>query len=97
MTGILFGDNRMISWIKKLAPYTLKKFRLKNISEKDATAMLVDLLRSFKSKLHHNLISSDSRAKIQDGDFVIGLLQAVASACAADLVFWNQHQNERLL
>ena len=42
--------------------------------------MLVDSLRSFKSKLQTKLNSSDKRAKIQDSDFVIGLLQAVAQA-----------------
>ncbi len=42
--------------------------------------MLVDSLRSFKSKLQSKLNSHDKRAKIQDSDFVIGLLQAVATA-----------------
>ena len=42
--------------------------------------MLVDSLRSFKSKLQSKLNSHDKRAKIQDTDFIIGLLQAVATA-----------------
>jgi hypothetical protein len=42
--------------------------------------MLTDALRFLKSKLHTALNSSDSRAKVQDSDFVIGLLQAVAQA-----------------
>ena len=42
--------------------------------------MLTDALRMFKSKLHTALNSSDRRAKIQDSDFIIGLLQAVAKA-----------------
>jgi hypothetical protein len=42
--------------------------------------MLVDSLRSFKSKLQSKRNSHDKRAKIQDSDFVIGLLQAVATA-----------------
>lgn len=42
--------------------------------------MLTEALRSLKSKLHSALNSSDRRAKIQDSDFIIGLLQAVAKA-----------------
>lgn len=42
--------------------------------------MLANALHSFKSKLHSALNSSDRRAKIQDSDFIIGLLQAVAKA-----------------
>lgn len=42
--------------------------------------MLIDALRSFKLKLHRALNSTDRRAKIQDCDFIIGLLQAVANA-----------------
>jgi hypothetical protein len=42
--------------------------------------MLANALRLFKSKLHSALNSSDRRAKIQDSDFIIGLLQAVAKA-----------------
>lgn len=42
--------------------------------------MLTDALRLFKSKIHNALNSTDRRAKIQDSDFVIGLLQAVATA-----------------
>ncbi len=42
--------------------------------------MLVHSLRSFKSKLQSKLNSHDKRAKIQDNDFVVALLQAVATA-----------------
>jgi hypothetical protein len=42
--------------------------------------MLINTLKSFKSKLQAAFNSSDSRAKIQDSDFIIGLCQAVASA-----------------
>lgn len=42
--------------------------------------MITETLRSFKSKIHTALNSSDRRAKIQDSDFIIGLLQAVAKA-----------------
>ena len=42
--------------------------------------MLTDVLRLFKSKLHTALNSSDRRAKIQDSDFIVGLLQATAKA-----------------
>lgn len=42
--------------------------------------MIAEALRSFKSKMHTILNSSDRRAKIQDSDFIIGLLQAVAKA-----------------
>ncbi|MBF0367516.1 MAG: IS4 family transposase [Oligoflexia bacterium] len=42
--------------------------------------MITEALRSFKSKIHAALNSSDRRAKIQDSDFIIGLLQAVAKA-----------------
>lgn len=42
--------------------------------------MLTDALRLFKSKLHTALNAADRRAKIQDCDFIIGLLQAVAKA-----------------
>ena len=42
--------------------------------------MLVDSLRFLKSTLQSKLNSSDRRAKIQDSDFIIGLIQAVAKA-----------------
>lgn len=42
--------------------------------------MLTDALRIFKSKLQSSLSSSDRRAKIQDADFIIGLVYAVASS-----------------
>lgn len=44
--------------------------------------MLTDALRSLKSKLHSVLNSSDRRAKIQDSDFLLALVQAVAQAKA---------------
>lgn len=42
--------------------------------------MITDALRIFKSKLHTSLNSQDRRAIIQDSDFVVGLIQAVAKA-----------------
>ena len=42
--------------------------------------MLSEALKLFKLKLHRGLNSSDRRAKVQDSDFIVGLLQAVASA-----------------
>lgn len=40
--------------------------------------IVVNFLKSFKSKLNSNLNSTDKRAKIQDIDFIFGLIQAVA-------------------
>ncbi len=42
--------------------------------------MLIHALQSIKSKLHSVLNISDRRAKIQDSDFVLGVILAVASA-----------------
>lgn len=42
--------------------------------------MIIDLLTTFKSIMSSNLNSSDKRAKIQDGEFIVGLVQAVATA-----------------
>ena len=42
--------------------------------------MLIHALQSIKSKLHSVLNSFDRRAKIQDSDFVLGVVLAVASA-----------------
>ena len=44
------------------------------------TLMLANALRSFKSKLQTALNATDRRAKIQDSDLIIGLLQAVSQA-----------------
>jgi hypothetical protein len=40
--------------------------------------MLIEAIQSLKSKLHQGLNNSDRRAKIQDADFVVGLLQAAS-------------------
>ena len=40
------------------------------------TRMLSEPLRSIKPKIHAAFNSHDRRAKIQDGDFIMGLLQA---------------------
>lgn len=42
--------------------------------------MLAKSLKQFKSKLQKNLNSSDRRAKVQDRDFIIALLQAMTKA-----------------
>jgi hypothetical protein len=42
--------------------------------------MIVDALSLLKSKLSSKLNSSDKRAYIQDSDFVVALIQAVAGA-----------------
>lgn len=42
--------------------------------------MITQALRSFKSKLRSCLNPADSRATIQDSDFIIGLMQALAKA-----------------
>lgn len=42
--------------------------------------MLTETLKALKSKLYAALNSSDRRAKIQDSDFILGLVQAVAKA-----------------
>ena len=42
--------------------------------------MLIEAIQSLKSKLHQKLNNDDNRAKIQDADFVAGLLQSIARA-----------------
>ena len=42
--------------------------------------MFTDVVRTFKSKFQTALNSTDRRAKIQDSDFIVAILQAVAEA-----------------
>ena len=42
--------------------------------------MFADVIRRLKGELCNSLSSSDRRAKIQDSDFIIGLVQGVAGA-----------------
>lgn len=59
---------------------------------KDADFMLTEALGLLKSKLHSALNSFDRRAKIQDSDFIIGLMQAVAKA-KGNFTLSELHQN----
>ena len=54
--------------------------------------MLTEALGLLKSKLRSALNSSDRRAKIQDSDFIIGLMQAVAKA-KGNFSLSQLHQN----
>ena len=42
--------------------------------------MITDVLRQLKNEMSRSFSSSDQRAKIQDSDFIIGLIQAIAGA-----------------
>ena len=42
--------------------------------------MISESIRLVKSKLHAAFSSTDQRAKIQDGDFIVGLLEATADS-----------------
>ena len=42
--------------------------------------MITDVLRQLKNEMSRSFSSSDQRAKIQDSDFIIGLISAIAGA-----------------
>ena len=42
--------------------------------------MITDVLRQLKSEMSKSFSASDQRAKIQDSDFIIGLIQAIATS-----------------